>query len=103
MRQNKLSFDSNEIKEIKKIFPNCKQVFDGFFEGSIFIRYTQPQHHSITTPTFENDIELEKMSDEWYYVRFQDSVNPPSNRYYKCDQLNGLLECLDHIKSIFPI
>jgi hypothetical protein len=44
-----------------------------------------------------------KLKDEWFLVRCQmvisnGSNNHYSNKYYKCDQLDGLFECLDKIK-----
>lgn len=38
---------------------------------------------------------LTKMIDEWYYVNFSEG-----KKYYKCDQFDGFLECLNDIKII---
>ena len=35
---------------------------------------------------------VEKTDDNWYYVNFQTSSN--TDKYYKCDQFDGLLACL---------
>ena len=40
---------------------------------------------------------IAKFPDEWYYVVFEKSHKEPENRnfYYKCDQIDGLIELLE--------
>lgn len=38
-------------------------------------------------------------SDEWFKVRFN-SKNEPMISYWKCDQLDGLIDLLKHLKLL---
>ena len=40
-----------------------------------------------------------KTGDEWYYVSDMCNGVESDNRYYKCDQIEGLIRCLDHCIS----
>ncbi len=44
------------------------------------------------------DITIVKTQDEWFYVDCY--IKDKNNKYYRCDQMDGLLECLKKIKNI---
>jgi hypothetical protein len=41
-------------------------------------------------------INIKETDDEWYYT----SMRKPFEKYYKCDQLEGLMNFLNYINSI---
>ena len=43
-------------------------------------------------------VDINKCNDEWYYIEYSPSYD--RDCYYKCDQFDGLLNCLDYLKSI---
>ena len=45
------------------------------------------------------DFLLYKTEDEWYYIFYRKKGK--KNEYYKCDQIQGLQECLTMIKNDF--
>ena len=47
-------------------------------------------------------INVYKLKDEWYYVEVINKTQPidtGNKHYYKCDQFDGLIDCLKMIKS----
>ena len=117
---NKLEFDESEFNQIKKIFPESStcglnKITSGILKYSIFINtqyqyqkktYVSPNSHQ--TLFADVGIEIKKMSDEWYYISYYFPYFPHAQdtgyiRYkpyfYKCDQFDGLLQCLQFIKS----
>lgn len=50
------------------------------------------------------DITIVKTQDEWFYVdcyiKDKNNKYAPIIKYYRCDQMDGLLECLKKIKNI---
>jgi len=43
------------------------------------------------------EIRVDKVIDEWYYLKL--TISEDDYHYYKCDQLDGLLDCLKMIKD----
>ena len=41
-----------------------------------------------------------KLTDEWFYVQVYSSFPPSVYTYYKCDQFEGLIKCLEKSQSI---
>ena len=89
---NRDNITDDEIQSIKKLLPNCK--------------YELISHHIIdkSVLVITNDgiyINLVKSIDEWYYIYIKTDV---INKYFrnktwrfKCDQLDGLLECISSL------
>src|SRR5574343_581480 len=49
-------------------------------------------------PHFKNMVEIYGTEDEWYYIILTKFfINAREEQYYKCDQEDGLLKCLNKI------
>ena len=55
-----------------------------------------PHVHIILQDKYTYDLYIYKTPDEWYYV---ERISVIQDKYYKCDQFDGLLEFLKWIKS----
>jgi hypothetical protein len=79
-----LQFTECELDDISR-FLNCENVNRNFIVKWFAI------------PT----VEIFKLRDEWYYVWFDNKLSNLLNdvKAYRCDQFEGLLECLKMIKS----
>lgn len=90
---DEIEFTKNEVDDIislydKKIFSiNLKGWTEGsvVFDGSIV--------HEIGIKDKFNTYAIYKYDDEWYILLTR-YVNNNNWTYYKCDQFEGLLECL---------
>ena len=95
--ENQDDFDDNEIKILKNLYDVEVQysshnnyielrnpIYDNEYPKDLQIKMRE---HKIGIVYF-----LNKLTDEWYLVC--DSFN---GKYYKCDQFEGLLKCLDDI------
>jgi RNAse (barnase) inhibitor barstar len=82
-------FAKLDILEIK--VPKTKMVQSNNFLSSII-------HSENEFLPFYSYITIKKYDDEWFYVEF--SKTTFDKKYYKCDQLDGLEECLIHIINI---
>lgn len=79
---SKIHFTENELQCIES------------FSNDIYVRvYTFGigQQYILIATRIEGDklFEVVKCDDEWYYLEFFYNY-----KYYKCDQLNGLLQCI---------
>jgi hypothetical protein len=62
--------------------------------------YTKFKDKSMLGAKVDNiKIYIKETEDEWYYI----SVRQPFEKYYKCDQLDGLINFLNYINSIDDI
>jgi hypothetical protein len=76
--RDKLDFSDNEFESVKTIFPIAK--------------YTNDDKKIIIV----SDIRIHKVGDEYYYVSY---VNDVVIYRWKCDQMYGLLNCLNMLKN----
>ena len=97
-------FADKEYDVIRNIFPNLKvkNDYDWFEFDDDEIRLKL-----ITISNYGKfNIAVFKEPDEWYYVKYienhYDNLDG-KNLYYKCDQLNGLKECLEMLKNKYNI
>lgn len=93
---NYQDFNINEVKLLIELFPSIDVRVSRFSPSSaphsimkIITNSSSFSYHGI------GEIKVSKMEDEWYYVKFV-MEDPPiySNRYYKCDQLDGLIKLI---------
>ena len=78
-----LAFTTSEIKYITN---KCGIIEYDEFQDMIF--YTVE----------ENKFVLYKQADEWFLLRYS---YKGKNHYYKCDQLDGLIKCINDTLLIF--
>lgn len=87
---NEEEFTDQELSQIKKHFKNWD--IGDHPNGKLFSRGLY--HKGQTNKGFR----IMKTADEWYYVG--DMHDDTTNRWYKCDQMEGLINCLNHCISI---
>lgn len=87
-------FNDNEFQEIKKLVSNYDvywiedyRRYDGLPKSVIMCveklgYFAQPRH----------SFSIEKRIDEWYYL-----LDDDNGYYYKCDQFDGLVECIKEV------
>lgn len=88
-----ISFDEHDITDIQKLEPKAVLVpKPPFKREKIIIR--------------GEDIDIHKSDDEWFWVEvliaegddvYEDEANKVD--YYKCDQIDGLIDCLQHVNQ----
>ena len=71
-------FSNTELKAIQTILPSAKL---NSFSKNIFLY---------------NIIDIYKDNDEWYYIDICIHFN---GYYYKCDQFEGLMDCLNMLQN----
>lgn len=89
---NEEEFTDQELSQIKNHFKNWD--IGGHPNGKFFL---QGLYHKGQT---NKGFRILKAADEWYYVADMHDEVDLANRYYKCDQLEGLINCLNHCISI---
>lgn len=82
---NAIGFDSDEVRDLRKIVPGFTLKMDSSYcyNSTIYIR--------------QNDLTvyvINKTVDEWFYL-----LDREFYRYYKCDQMDGLMECLKELQK----
>jgi len=88
-KYNSLDFNKNEINEIKAIMANFNFFEHNLTKCFLFTR-------EIKNSSEKSEIYITKYEDYWFYLSYYKNYN--SNAIvYKCDQLNGLIECLKYI------
>ena len=91
---DRLILNENEINEI-----------NNFFDSWTKYNYIKYIEYTIWIQSDYKEICLYKISDEWYYIRFYfseyeaytDKIKSEIYKYYKCDQLEGLIKCLEKL------
>ena len=99
VRSRILPYTYKEIEEIKKVFINIKfwNALAGPFTCALNPR------EKIVMESGGGSIEATKYSDEWYYVHYynhEEIIENGHSLYFECDQFNGLINCLNYIKSL---
>lgn len=103
VNKNWIDFTEKDVDKIKELYKVAKIVVTS---------YDADDDDCIPKNTIVIDlrgklIEIIKFTDEWFYVELWHS-NPstipgppsPQRRYYKCDQWEGLMDCLRSLKYI---
>lgn len=98
-----IEFTDKEIEQIKNIFTKDPS-FDGTFtkkhnKFSIEVKCDNSERaEKIKKSPFNSEylycIHIYKTRDEWYYLECLDIME----KYFKCDQLDGLIICLKGLK-----
>jgi hypothetical protein len=85
-----IKFDNNdEFEIVKDLFTKYKIIFD---DDVISVHITR------------GSIVIYKDNDEYYYIEFELHTVAFSGRfYYRCDQMHGLIECLDMLKNKYNL
>ena len=78
------SFNKLEIDKIRNIFSNVGSELSINYSSSLILGYAS-KHHKIL---------LKKFYDGYYGVKFHDDSYEYFEKFYKCDQFDGLLNCL---------
>jgi hypothetical protein len=84
------SFTDRQIKIIKELFPTARvHISSGVPYMPSGIKFIDIVDKGMSAQAYRTD-------DEWYYVT---SFHERPSVTYKCDQFEGLIECLKHIKN----
>ena len=81
IRNNWVDFSKSDILKLKengykgKLMPMDCDWFDGSNKSFLLVDFYY----------------IFKMRDEWFYI------TPAGNQYYKCDQINGVIDCLNQL------
>lgn len=108
-----INFTDTELNDIRKVLDDLKLVYnldikygDVPFNGVNTIIDSDLPYASVMLKGLTNDngyykftrisiLEIVKFDDEWYYLFISKANEDKSmDNYYKCDQFNGLLQCL---------
>lgn len=81
-----IDFRNVDIKELEKVYE------ENTYFCIKFIIYVQHHIYEYFTLT------VFKHQDDYYDINWQSSENNISDRYFACDELPGLMNCLDWIK-----
>lgn len=60
-----------------------------------------PYRQFVFKSEYEFKLYITKVTDEWYYVCFNDILQLYDDKkytYYQCDQFDGLMDCIKHLK-----
>lgn len=103
------NFNRNQFDEISKIYSFKIMSFTNYKEiplGEAFKKDEEDKFiyvHDDDSPTsVYNPIEIFGDIDEWYYVSafmHNNQKDVIDDGYYKCDQLDGLIDCLKELKT----
>ncbi len=81
---------SNRLPEI--LSRHERGSIEKIFNGRASIHYRNETNLTINLGREQDVVFVYKTSDEWFYIK----KNPA---HYKCDQLLGLIECLEEISN----
>ena len=88
---NWVDFTQKELDQIRSCIPN-----------DIVKLYTTRIYDINRDIIFAIDVDdsfyIYKLRDEWYYLQNSDNIRM-YRTYYRCDQFDGLLQCLSDIKN----
>jgi hypothetical protein len=101
---NIISFDINEFNKVKKYLT---EHFNNRLECNIRLQNDSSKLYTdiiIGDANFKSYSSIYAIKDEWYYMEFNKITyinNHASNStlHYKCDQFDGLMDCLKEITS----
>ena len=84
-----IDFPENQIEEIQSLFTETIRKCKVYYSPHPYLYLSATNWH----------FEMNCLPDEWYLVR-----SGGSGSIYKCDQFDGLLDCLEFlkIKKIYP-
>jgi hypothetical protein len=102
-----MNFSDREVRIIRRLIGK-KFKFSYSYKStqiiSHFLSFTKERgDKSLPLFDYKNGIEKEinvyKLDDEWFCIMYRDLVMPKEyqRRYYKCDQWDGLTDCLKEI------
>ena len=94
--KNLINYDNisdREVSDIKDIMSYDDIVVESRSKGILKISIFRKDSNVYK----QMDISISKDIDEWYYVIVMNRENGSKHKYYKCDQLNGLLNLLKSI------
>lgn len=110
-----VDFTGSELSKLEKILGKYELLDfnedEDFYDYSDDYGYSEPQeeyenidHAYITFRNVAglmdpNEISVAKTKDEWFYVHCYVRNSSPTHISYKCDQWDGLIDCLDYIKD----
>ena len=102
---NQQKFSSSEynilVDKIRDKFKKCGSLFN---EYSIEITFGKTPNTIVNTSMYK--IHIIKYPDEWYYITFRVNEHWSVNgrylfgslsRYFKCDQFEGLIICIENL------
>lgn len=103
-----IRFTTSELKYLSKLYPSIHEVGTDI-RGSLLPNpdtvFIPPLLLVITDGTRLIPLNIYKLPDEWFIVivsgGFRSGAWNHKSKYYKCDQLDGLIKLLDIIKSIW--
>lgn len=87
-KRNILSFTPNEVNQLQSLIPYIQLTFD--------IRKTISEPH-VKFILHNKDHYILKYPDEWFVIHIIDNKN-----YYKCDQISGLIQCINDLYNMTP-
>jgi hypothetical protein len=96
----------NNIPSIKdkfkfEVYRNKKSRFENRPQAILLLANLDIGYIHADNKHYYNNVEIKKINDEWYYVLFRYyEDNNAIYTWYKCDQLDGLKECLTHLIEI---
>jgi hypothetical protein len=106
-----VDFPENELKTIQKISPEMKFTLEFYLADNPKINYAKGYDITKKKSGCKLYTLIEKKEDDWYLVlqseRYPIATNysglyrydqPPKNRYFICDQFDGLTELLEKIR-----
>ena len=108
--QNLLKITDKELTKIKSLYNQNIIKFDGFQFETIIKKIDYSNHLIICLGSntyhnmkFESYVyqNIAKIDDDWY-ILYHGGIGRVL-RYYKCDQLEGLLKCMKDHKMTYPI
>ncbi len=96
--------DYVELSNINGLIPKLKELYHDFnidIKKNRYYNYIEMHDTQVHKSNFiKPQIRIHELADEWFVVRKYPN-HKDGNRYYKCDQIEGLVDCLDYIQKIF--
>lgn len=97
---NIINIDQSVVNSVKDLITELGLGFtvsvpSTYLTRKKYIRILLPDSFS----SRENEIKIQQFDDEWFNIDFSSSPFSLLYRYYRCDQVEGLLQCLkDNLK-----
>ena len=98
-RNNPLPFSNLEIQTITSLCSNYDvrvnndnnhvDIYTQWGNVNIPLHVTYKRKHD--TKQILHLCQIQQLPDEWFYISFTQMID---NRFYKCDQFSGLMDCL---------
>ncbi len=104
-----INLTKDELKSINDIgfnFQIKNSAFRGDNQKCYYLDRSVPGKRRSISDKFSHSLMIIKLSDEWFYLSISEYVRTKSeedhyiDRYYKCDQIDGLLQKLKEYKNL---